>query len=147
MKLAFDIADAVVAELNAAPAETFSEAYTAVRRAIPLYDIAELKSLTVTVVPKKVEIAAATRATSSYEFAIDIGIQKKIGKDTDAEVTALSVIVGEIVDYLISKRKLTAASWAQFVRIANEPVYSPEHLAEDRVFFSIVTVSYSAVAA
>ena len=147
MKLAFDIADAVVSELNGAPAGTFTEAFTAVRRAIPLYNIAELKNLTVTVVPKKVEINAASRATSSYEFAIDVGIQKKIGKDTDAEVTALSVIVGEIVDYLMNKRKLTAASWAQFTKIANEPVYSPEHLAEDRVFFSIVTVSYSAVAA
>ena len=147
MKLAFDIADAVVTELNSAPGGTFSEAFTAVRRAIPLYDIAELKSLIVTVVPKKVEITAASREANSYEFAIDIGIQKKIGKETDVEVTALSIVVGEIVAYLISKRKLTAASWAQFVRIANEPVYSPEHLSEDRVFFSIVTVSYSAVAA
>ena len=147
MKLAFDIADAVVSELNGAPAEAFSETFTAVRRVVPLYNISDLRELKVTVVPKKVEISSANRVASSYDCAIDIGIQKKIGTDTDAEVAALSILVGEIVEYLLSKRKLTAANWAQFTKIANDPVYSAEHLAEDRVFFSIVTVNYQAVKA
>jgi hypothetical protein len=137
MKLAIDIADAVAAELSSLP-------LTVHRRVLPAYELAELKDLTVTVVPKSVGINNITRQSSSFEVAIDIGIQQKIGKDTDAEVTRLSGVVSEIVAFM-NRRKLAGFPAAVFVSMANEPVYSPEHLSEKRLFTSILTIIYRVI--
>lgn len=141
MKLAIDIADAIVTELDG---NTFSEPLVVTRRVLPEYEIAELKALTVTIVPKSVQINNITRQSSSFDVAIDIGIQQKIGKDTDTEVIRLSGIVSEIVSFL-NRRKLADMSGAIFLSIANEPVYAPEHLSEKRLFTSIVTVTYKVI--
>ena len=137
MRLALDIADALVAELKTG---VFSEPLTVVRRVLPEYELTELKTLTITVVPKSVEIANITRQSTSFDVAIDIGIQQKIGKDTDAEVLRLSGIVSELVAFL-NRRSLPTGK-AQFCTIANEPVYAPEMLSEKRLFLSVVTVTY-----
>lgn len=144
MSLVINIADAVTAELNAAPAGTFDPAIAAVRRVLPEFELADLAELKVSVVPKSVAITGSTRATSQYEIAVDIGVQKKLGKDLDAEVAALSTLMDQIADYL-RRRPLTAAPFAAWVGIANEPVYAPEHLAEQRVFTSVLTVTYRAM--
>jgi hypothetical protein len=144
MSLAIDIADAVTAELNAAPAGTFDPAITAVRRVLPEFDLADLAELKVSVVPKALEITGSTRATSQYEIAVDIGVQKKLGKDLDAEVAALGTLMDQIADYL-RRRPLSAAPFAAWVSITNEPVYAPEHLAEQRVFTSVLTLTYRAM--
>lgn len=144
MSLATDIADAVVAELSAAPDGTFSETFSAVRRVLPEFDLEDLAELKVSVVPKSVEITGSTRAASQYEIAVDVGVQKKLGKDLDAEVTALGTLVDEMADYL-RQRTLEQAPFAVWVGIRNEPVYVPEHLAERRVFTSVLTVTYRAM--
>ena len=138
MKLALDIADAIVAELDG---NTFSEPLVVTRRVLPEFELAELKALTVTVVPKSVEIHNITRQSSSFNVAVDIGIQQKISKDTDVDVQRLSGVVSEIVLFL-NRRKLTNVSGAIFVSISNEPVYAPEHLSEKRLFTSILTLTY-----
>jgi len=142
--LATDIADAVMAELNAAPDGTFSQTMTARRTVLPESNLPELAELKVSVVPKSVEITGSTRATSQYDIAVDIGVQKKLGKDLDAEVAALGALVDEMADYL-RKRTLDQAPFAVWVGIRNEPVYAPEHLAEQRVFTSVLTVTYRAL--
>jgi len=144
MSLVTDIADAVVTELGVAPPGTFSETFTAERCVLPEFDLEDLGELKVTVVPKSVEITSSTRAASQYEIAVDVGVQKKLGKDLDAEVAALGTLVDEIADYLC-RRTLSAASFAAWVGITNEPVYAPEHLAEQRVFTSVLTVTYRAM--
>lgn len=144
MSLVIDIADAVAAELNAAPPDTFSQAVTAVRMVLPEFDLADLAELKVTVVPKAVEIMGATRSACQYEIAVDVGVQKKLGKDLDTEVGALATLVDEIADYL-RRRALSATPWAAWSAIRNEPVYAPEHLAGERVFTSVLTVSYRAM--
>jgi len=75
---------------------------------------------------------------------IDIGVQKKLGKDLDAEVPVLCGLVDEIAAFL-KRRPLQATPYAVWVRSANEPIYAPEHLAEQRVFTSILTVTYRAM--
>ena len=136
MKIAIDIADAVAAELAILP-------MTVHRRVLPEFELAELKDLTVTVVPKSVELVNVTRDATGYEVAIDIGIQRKIGKDTDAEVATLSGVVSSIVSFL-NRRSLPTLK-ARFKAIANEPVYVPEMLRAQRLFVSVVTVTYTFV--
>ncbi len=141
MKLALEIADAVVTELSA---QTFSEPIVIARRVLPEFELANLKDLTATVVPKSVEINNITRDSSSFNIAVDIGIQQKIGKDTDTEVTRLSGVVSEMVTFL-NRHKLSGLPTAVFVSIANEPVYATEHLSEKRLFTSILTLQYKVI--
>ncbi len=140
-----DIADAIAAELNAAAAGTFAPAFTAVRRVLPAFDLSELAELKVTVVPKGVEIGGAMRSASQFDFQIDIGVQQKLGKDLDAEVAALCGLVDAIAAYL-RRRPLAATPHAAWVRTRNDPVYAPEHLADQRAFTSVLTVTYRSVA-
>ena len=144
MSMVTDIADAVAAELNGAESGTFGEDFTAERRVLPEFDLEDLAALMVSVVPKAVEITGSTRSVCQYEIAVDIGIQKKTGTDLDAEVAALGTLVDEIADFL-RRRTLDATSWAVWVAATNDPVYSPAHLAERRVFTSVLTVKYRAM--
>jgi len=86
MALVTDIADAVVTELTGG---AFSQSFTPQRRVLPEHELAEMKDLRVTVVPRGVEITASSRTTSQHDVQIDVGIQKKIGKATDTEVATL----------------------------------------------------------
>ena len=141
MSLVIDIADAVTAELAGG---AFSQAFTPQRRVLPAFELADLAELRVTVVPKAVEITGSTRSVSQYDVQVDIGIQKKLGTDLDAEVADLCGLADEIEEYL-RQRPLSAAPYAVWVRTANEPVYAPEHLLEKRAFTSVLTLTYRAM--
>lgn len=139
-----DIADAIVAELNAAPAGSFGPAFTAVRRVLPAFELSELAELRVTVVPKALEISGAMRSASQFDCQVDIGVQQKLGKDLDTEVAALCGLVEQIAAYL-RRRPLTGAPLAAWVRTQNDPVYAPDHLAQQRTFTSVLNVTYRSV--
>jgi len=141
MALVIDIADAVAAELDGG---SFSQEFTPERRVLPDFELADLAGLKVTVVPKGVEITGASRSLSQHDVQIDVGVQKKLGSELDAEVAALCGLVEEIAGFLKGHR-LTGAPGTAWVRTANEPVYSPEHLAEKRLFTSVLTVTYRAM--
>lgn len=142
MALVIDIADAVVSELAGG---SFSQTFTPVRRVLPEYELAELQDLRVTVVPAAVQTDGSSRALSQHDVRIDIGIQKKLstGSTTtlDAEVAQYCGLVQEISEYL-KRRRLQAAPDAVWVRSANEPIYAPDHLAEQRTFTSVLSVTY-----
>ncbi|GJQ27714.1 MAG: hypothetical protein HBSAPP02_27460 [Phycisphaerae bacterium] len=136
MSTILDISDAVTSSLNAGP---FDPALNAERRYQPAFDLADLAALKVSVVPKSVTISNATRTDGYFDCAVDIGVQKKI--TDDAEIDALVNLIEEIADHLRQKR-LDDAPEAAFVSIANEPVFAPEHLDTQRVFTSVLTVTY-----
>ncbi|MBI1371823.1 MAG: hypothetical protein GC159_03560, partial [Phycisphaera sp.] len=83
MSIAIDIADAVAAKINAAPPATFSQAFTAERLVLPVFELADLAELKVTVVPRSVEITGSTRSVSQYDIAVDVGVQKRVSKNVD----------------------------------------------------------------
>ena len=136
-----DIADAVVAELNAG---SFSETLGVERAYQPTFDLKDMKDLHVTVVPKSVTTAPASRADDQIDFAIDIGIQKKLGSDAKAEADALMALVSEIAAFL-NRRPLTAMPDVVWVSAVNEPIFSPDHFEQLRQFTSVLTVTYRAV--
>jgi hypothetical protein len=146
MSLILRLADAVTAELNAAPATTFGSdlSVVAVRRVLPVFDLAQLTTLQVSVVPKAIVQAIATRATAQMDLSIDIGLQQKLtasAATVDIEVAALCRLVEAIARYL-QRRPLSALPGVQWVRTANEPIYAADHLAQQRVFTSVLTVTY-----
>jgi stage III sporulation protein SpoIIIAA len=146
MSLITEITDAVVQELNSAPPNTFTKAFTAERKLLPVYELKDLVELRVTAVPKAVEITGSTRSASQHDFAIDIGVQKKLpaGTAMDTEVQTLSGVVDQIAEYL-RQRPLQGAAFAAWVSTTNDPVYAPEHLHEQRTFTSVLTLIYRAM--
>lgn len=147
MVLSLEIADAVTAELAAAPAGVFNLEFTPVRRVLPSFDLAELAELQVSIVPRSAQTTGASRSLAQHDIQIDIGIQQKLpagSKQPDADVAPLLELVERIGMYL-QRRPLTGLPWAVWVRSANDPLYAPEHLTEQRVFTSVLTLTYRAL--
>jgi hypothetical protein len=136
-----DIADAVVTELNG---HTFSQTLTAVRYYRPVFDLGEMKTLHVSVVPKGVTIERADRSHNQYDFAIDVAVQKKLSSGDATELDPLMSLVEEIADFF-RLRRLASCSSAIWVRTDNVPVYAPEHLEEFRQFTSVLTLTFRVV--
>jgi len=106
--------------------------------------VGDRADLRVTVVPASVEIEGASRALSQHDVRIDIGIQKKLGKALDTEVAQLCGLVEEIGEFL-KRRPLAALPYVAWVKSANEPIYAADHLAEQRAFTSVLSITYRAL--
>lgn len=136
------LAEAVVAALNAGK---FSMPFTAQRLYQPTFTPEDLAILRVSVVPKSLEIALASRTSAFHDYAVDLGVQKKLTQTAESavrdEIDALMGLTEEIADALRGKR-LAGYSEACWLSLKNEPVYAPEHLERLRVFTAILTVTY-----
>jgi len=108
----------------------------------PAFTLEDLKDLRVSVVPRTTAISAASRDSSTFEFVIDVGVQKKLSAEGDAvEIDSLLDLVEAIADHVRLKR-LPDAPDAAWLGIAHEPVVSTESLEQHRVFTSVLTVTY-----
>jgi hypothetical protein len=141
MAVITDIADAVVAELNGG---TFSQAVEAKRFYRPVFDLAEMSALHVSVVPKGVTIERADRSRNQQDVQIDVAVQKKFESGDAAELDPLMALVEEIADFC-RLRRLTSYPDAIWIRTDNVPVYAPEHLEEFRQFTSVLTLTFRVV--
>lgn len=131
------IADAVTAELNAGG---FAQPFTAERLYRPQFELTDMDTLHVTVVPQGVSIEPAGRNLNQYDYRIDVAVQKRFSEDDAAQLDPLMQLVEAIVDYFRFKRLETPeAAW---VKTENVPIYSPEHMEQLRQFTSVVTLTY-----
>ncbi|MGD9128783.1 MAG: hypothetical protein PVH19_15510 [Planctomycetia bacterium] len=131
-----DLAQSVVNELNTGE---FSLEFTAVSTLLPSYELKELKTLKVTVVPRSQVFQRANRAQTAREVEIDIGIQKKFSGDSEAG--PLLDLVDEIANHFDGKRPTTMPS-AICSKVVNEPIYAPEHIEQYRQFTSVLTLTF-----
>lgn len=138
--LTIQVSDAVVAELNAGD---FSQEFEAQRFYRPQFDAAELKTLRVSVVPKKIEIAIAGRGSNQYDIGVDVAVQKKLDSDTNAEIDPLMQLVEEIGEFF--KQRSLASIAATWIKTENAPIFGMEHLDQDRVFTSVLTLTFRMV--
>ena len=131
-----ELADAIVAELNA---HAFSQSFTAERGYLPTFDLPDMGTLRVTVVPKEDEGGLDTRSSSAHEYAIDIGIQKKPEKIDNDNLDPLMLLAQEIADFfMFGKRPGKATAISPKVRV----LYLQEHLQKLRQFTSVVTLTF-----
>ena len=130
------IANAVVDELNTAE---FSLEFEATTTLLPTFELKELQTLKVTVVPRSQVFNRVGRGSSGREIEIDIGIQKKFSGDSEAE--PLLSLVEEIAAHFDGKR-LAQFDRAICSHITNEPVYAPEHIQQYRQFTSVLTLTF-----
>lgn len=132
-----DIADSVVADLNAA----FSQTFTAERHYLPRFKLPELEQLKVTVVPRGLTIQALDRGRDRCDYEIDVAVQQRTNL-TKESLDALMTLAEEIADRFRGKR-LASFPAARCIEVKNEPVYAPEHLEEFRQFTSVMTLTFS----
>jgi hypothetical protein len=131
-----DLADAVVAQLNAA---TLSQSFTAERLYAPLEDLETLSALKVTVVPRALSTRPLSRGKDGFDYQIDIGVQQKTDL-SEAMLDGLMLLVEEIVD-LFRPGRLTTYPTAPIIDVANQPIWAADHLNEKHVFTSVITLT------
>jgi len=135
------IADAVVAELEGAD---LSQPVSPERHWRPLFELEEMAALHVTVVPKGVTVVAGSRGRNTFEYEVDVAVQKKLDAAGAAEIDPLVDLVEEIGD-LFRLRRLTGYSDAVWVRTEHVPLYATEHLDELRQLTSVLTLTFRVV--
>jgi hypothetical protein len=138
MAVITDIADAVVTELNGG---SFSQPFTAARHYRPLFDLADMAALHVTVVPKGIVVERLDRSRNQEDVQVDVAVQKKFETGESAELDALVALVEEVADFF-RLRRLAAYPAAVWVKTENVPVYAPEHMDELRQFTSVLTLTF-----
>lgn len=135
--LLLQVADAVTYEINLG---SYSQSVSAVRFYQPRFNLADMDVLHVSVVPRSISEKQLSRALTTYDCGIDVGIQQRSPMD-QATLDALTKLVAEIADRL-RNNPLTALPDARLMELNNEPVFAPDHLDELRQFTSVLTVTY-----
>lgn len=138
MAVITDIAEAVKDALNG---ETFSQAFTAERHYQPLFELKDMKTLHVTVVPKGVTVVSGARGKNQHDYEIDVAVQKKLDAGDNTETDPLMTLVDEIADFFRFKR-LEGYPLAAWIKTENAPVYAREHLEQMRQFTSVLTLTF-----
>jgi hypothetical protein len=133
------IADAVVAQLNATP---FSRPLHAERHYLPQFELSEMTELRVSVVPRSVASKGLDRNRDSFDYQVDVAVQQKLDP-TPGNLDALMALVEEIADHFRS-HPLAGHPQARCTEVENAPVYAPEHLDEFRQFTSVLTLTFRA---
>ncbi len=141
MPLITQVAEAVVAALNAA---TFSQPITAARSYLPRVELADLKTLKVTVVPSSVSIVTASRGQTQRDVAIDVAVQKKLAHEQNADLDPLLTLAEEIAEHFRGKR-LDSFPDAAWVKTEFKPIYAPEHIEQLRTFTSVLTLTFRVI--
>jgi len=135
--LLLQVAEAVTYEINLG---SYSQSVTAVRFYQPRFNLAEMDTLHVSVVPRSITEKQLSRALVSYDCGIDVGIQQRSPMDQPT-LDALTKLVAEIADRL-RNNPLTAVPDARLIQLNNEPVFAPDHLDELRQFTSVLSATY-----
>ena len=138
MAVITDIAEAVKDELNAG---SFSQPFTAERHYRPLFELPEMKTLHVTVVPRGVTSEAAGRGAVQRDYEIDVAVQKKFDEGDNPEIDEFMTLAEEVGGHF-HRRRLAAQPGAACVKVENVPVWSQEHMEQFRQFTSVLTLTF-----
>ncbi len=138
-----EIADAVVAALNGAH---LSQAVSAQRYYLPEFDLKDMDTLHVSVVPAELDEEIADRSHDRAEYKIHVAVQKRVTKQDppglDAEaIDGLMTLVQEIDD-LFRHKTLAGYASAAWTKTENKPIFDPKHLKESGQFTSLLVLTF-----
>ncbi|MDL5053354.1 hypothetical protein QQ056_07325 [Oscillatoria laete-virens NRMC-F 0139] len=138
MPLVTQIADAVTAELNG---HAFSLPFTAERHYLPMFELPEMKTLHVTVVPKGLTVTQIARSKAAYDAQIDVAVQRKFDAGDATELDPLLNLVEEITEFFRFKM-LPGPLRASWIKTEHPAIYAPEHMDQLRQFTSLLTFTF-----
>ena len=135
------IADALVVSLNGA---TFSQTFTATKSDLPEYELTDMGTLHVTVVPSKRRKTNATRGSTQQECDIDIAVQKRYTEATaQTERDLMKALVDEIEDAVLR----ATHGGVTCIGIENDAPCGIEAFMRDlNQFTSVMTATYRRIA-
>lgn len=136
-----EIADAIVTALNAAD---LSQALVFERDFLAEFQISEIASLHGKVVPRSDSREMGSASVDNATVAIDIAVAKRLrpGAHNDrAEIDGLIDFCEEI-KAVLNRQRLAGAENAVCIALAQEAPYSSDHLAEMRVFITVITATF-----
>lgn len=146
---AFDIADAVAAQIAAAAAGGLFGEHDVepVVAAVPGYDVKDLVGLKVSVVPAVLELASESRADTRHSWEIHVGVQQKIEGDDDDLLAAVRELVAltQSIGQHMTRRNLESIPGVRWTKTTLSPLYDVEHLRQFRAFTGLVVLQYTAV--
>ncbi len=131
------IADAVTDELNGS---TFSQSFVAARQYDPTFELSTMSAVRVSVVPRSMTSRTLDRGRDSFDYEIDVAIQKKT-EPTVTNLDGLMELVEQIADHL-RHRTLESLPGVRCVEVTNAPIYASDHLQQFRQFTSVLTLTY-----
>lgn len=147
--LLIQIADAMVAELNAVQAadpETFSRRFTAERLYDYTRDLEETTTLRVDVVPERQEDEPLTRSAWKGTGIVSIAVREKIKTEDTAAVDALTAFVGELRDFwTLPVRRLANMPAAAPVKRQIVYPYLQKQLRDPGQFVSVLQLTFNLV--
>ncbi len=138
---ALEIADAIVDTLKTI--NYGDSALPAVRSLFPFYELKDLATLKVTVVPKSVDIQSFGRSASEFDYEIDIAVQKAVSSPDISEVGNLADLVMTIAKAFKKKVYTTVGNAACYKQSIS--LYSAEHIQPPSVFTSVLTLNFKVI--
>ncbi len=141
MPLITHVAESVVEELSAA---TFSQPIVVTRSYLPRVELADLKTLRVTVVPSSVLVVTASRGQTQRDVSIDVAVQKKLVNEQNADLDPLLALAEEIAEHFRGNR-LDSFPDAAWVKTEFKPIYAPDHIDQHRTFTSVLTLTFRVI--
>lgn len=135
MSTVIEVADALTRSMND---REFSIPFTAERLLLPEFELGDMDTLHVTVVPKSIKMTSLGRGQMQRDVEIDVAVQMRYREATPEEIDPLMELVDEIAE-AYPGRRLETMPLASCLRVENDPIYAPEHMQEYRQFTSLLT--------
>lgn len=140
------IAEALTSTLNDG---SFSQSFTATRRAAITRRLEDSQELTVTLVPQSYAVGYETRAQQTGEIGVYVVIQKPVTHDANDDEDAMIGFVEEIIAFVSDPSRrvlnLDGGGQAMFVRVQADPLYNAEDLFSLNQFTASPVVTYRTV--
>lgn len=133
-----EVAEAVKVQLNAT---TFSQSFTAVRKALVHPELKDLATgLNVFVVPAAERSITSGRKTTQHEYDVAIGIAQKVESEENAVIDPLTLLGEEVHDFFRFET-LTGRSerWTKGQIVP----YVPAAVREQNLFLSTITLTFT----
>lgn len=113
-------------------------AHDAVVSLAPEYDLKEIETMRIVVVPTGVEYKPVARTAHEENYKISIGILKRTTEDELDALIDFSTSLGQsFLNRVIDD--------SMCINVAHEPLYSPEHLREKNQFTSVIALTFKSI--
>jgi len=139
VSVASELAQAITSDLK----EQFgSQTCSVVLALVPRSDLKALHNKTLIMVcPRKLETEEDNRGIGAvYRVAVDVGILRQCAVD-NTDISDMMNVVEDVLVFL-RKRKLTGFPKAKWISATNKPIYDPQKILNESMFFSIVSATY-----
>lgn len=132
------IADAVVAELNAA---SLSQTFTAERAYVPVHELTAAAGLKVTVVPEGYSVSPVDLARHAFDCHVEVTVQQRADPPTNGAVDPLLLLAQEVIDLFLGRR-LESFPAARCIGVTRQPAYDRNDLETLRTFAAVVPLVF-----